>query len=182
MFSNVPYTVYKTGVQSIIKDDAKANDAKEEASIVGEPLTDSALDQEESKPEMETDLINPTIETVTIEENVEAKPEVIVVEQENPPEMAKDSSTEVYISGSKEITKVEAEIEGEPEGTLGAVPVMIKDSQEDLAKLDLADKHEETAVINETDDSIKKTENIVSTADEATNEALIDPTAGTGYF
>ena len=39
---------------------------------------------------METDLINPTIEAVTIEENVEAKPEVVVVEQENPPEMAKD--------------------------------------------------------------------------------------------
>ena len=87
-----------------------------------------------------------------------AKPEVGVVEQEN------DSSTEVDISGSKEITKAEAEIDGEPEGTL-----------------DLADKNEETAVINENDGSIKETENKVS-ADEATNEALIDPTAGTGYF
>ena len=128
---------------------------------------------------METDLINPTIEAVAIEDNVEAKPEVVVVEQENPPEMAKDSSTEVDISGSKEINK--AEIDGEPEETLVVVPVMIKDSHEDLAELDLADKYEETAVINENDDSIKKTENIVS-ADEATNEALIDPTAGTGYF
>ena len=137
------------------------------------------MDQEESKPEKETDLINPTIEAVTIEENVEAKQEVVVVEQENPPEMAKDSSTEVDISGSKEINK--AEIDGEPEETLVVVPVMIKDSHEDLAELDLADKYEETAVINENDDSIKKTENIVS-ADEATNEALIDPTAGTGYF
>ena len=126
---------------------------------------------------METDLINPTIEAVAIEDNVEAKPEVVVVEQENPPEMAKDSSTEVDISGSKEINK--AEIDGEPEETLVVVPV--KDSHEDLAELDLADKYEETAVINENDDSIKKTENIVS-ADEATNEALIDPTAGTGYF
>ena len=113
---------------------------------------------------METDLINPSIEAVAIEENGEAKPEVGVVEQENPPEMAKDSSTEVDISGSKEITKAEAEIDGEPEGTL-----------------DLADKNEETAVINENDGSIKKTENKVS-ADEATNEALIDPKAGTGYF
>ena len=146
------------------KDDAKANDAKEEASIVGEPVTDPALDQEESKPEMETDLINPSIEAVAIEENGEAKPEVGVVEQENSPEMTKDSSTEVDISGSKEITKAEAEIDGEPEGTL-----------------DLADKNEETAVINENDGSIKKTENKVS-ADEATNEALIDPTAGTGYY
>ena len=128
---------------------------------------------------METDLINPTIEAVAIEDNVEAKPEVVVVEQENPPEMAKDSSTEVDISGSKEINK--AEIDGEPEETLVVVPAMIKDSHEDLAELDLADKYEETAVINENDDSIKKTENIVS-ADEATNEALIDPTAGTGYF
>ena len=126
---------------------------------------------------METDLINPTIEAVAIEDNVEAKPEVVVVEQENPPEMAKDSSTEVDISGSKEINK--AEIDGEPEETLVVVPV--KDSHEDLAELDLADKYEETAVINENDDSIKKTENIVS-ADEATIEALIDPTAGTGYF
>ena len=128
---------------------------------------------------METDLINPTIEAVAIEDNVEAKQEVVVVEQENPPEMAKDSSTEVDISGSKEINK--AEIDGEPEETLVVVPAMIKDSHEDLAELDLADKYEETAVINENDDSIKKTENIVS-ADEATNEALIDPTAGTGYF
>ena len=128
---------------------------------------------------METDLINPTIEAVAIEDNVEAKPEVVVVEQENPPEMAKDSSTEVDISGSKEINK--AEIDGEPEETLVVVPVMIKDSHEDLAELDLADKYEETAVINENDDSIKKAENIVS-ADEATIEALIDPTAGTGYF
>ena len=126
---------------------------------------------------METDLINPTIEAVAIEDNVEAKPEVVVVEQENPPEMAKDSSTEVDISGSKEINK--AEIDGEPEETLVVVPV--KDSHEDLAELDLADKYEETAVINENDDSIKKTENIVS-ADEATIEALINPTAGTGYF
>ena len=39
----------------------------------------------------------------------------------------------------------------------------------------LADKNEETAVINENDGSIMKTENKVS-ADEATNEA------GTGYF
>ena len=130
---------------------------------------------------METDLINPTIKAVAIEDNVEAKPEVVVVEQENPPEMAKDSSTEVDISGSKEINKAEAEIDGEPEETLVVVPVMIKDSHEDLAELDLADKYEETAVINENDDSIKKTENIVS-ADEATNEALIDPTAGAGYF
>ena len=113
---------------------------------------------------METDLINPTIEAVAIEKDGEAKPEVVVVEQENPPEMTKDSSTEVDISGSKEITKAEAEIDGEPEGTL-----------------DLADKNEETAVINENDGSIKKTENKVS-ADEATNEALIDSTAGTGYF
>ena len=109
---------------------------------------------------METDLINPSIEA----DNGEAKPEVGVVEHENPPEMAKDSSTELDISGSKEITKVEAEIDGEPEGTL-----------------DLADKNEETAVINENDGSIKKTENKVS-ADEATIEALIDPKAGTGYF
>ena len=44
-----------------------------------------------------------------------------------------------------------------------------------------ADKNEEIAVINENDGSIMKTENKVS-ADEATNEALIDPKAGTGYF
>ena len=130
---------------------------------------------------METDLINPTIEAVAIEENVEAKQEVVLVEQENPPEMAKDSSTEIDTSGSKDINKAEAEIAGEPEETLVVVPVIIKDSHEDLAELDLADKYEETAVINENDDSIKKTENIVS-ADEATNEALIDPTAGTSYF
>ena len=120
---------------------------------------------------METDLIDPSIEA----DNGEAKPEVGVVEHENPPEMAKDSSTELDISGSKEITKVEAEIDGEPEATLEVVPVMMKDSQEDRAKLDLADKNEETAVINENDGSIMKTENKVS-ADEATNEA------GTGYF
>ena len=130
---------------------------------------------------METDLINPTIEAVAIEENVEAKQEVVLVEQENPPEMAKDSSTEIDTSGSKDINKAEAEIDGEPEETLVVVPVIIKDSHEDLAEKDLADKYEETAVINENDDSIKKTENIVS-ADEATNEALIDPTAGTSYF
>ena len=130
---------------------------------------------------METDLINPTIEAVAIEENVEAKQEVVLVDQENPPEMAKDSSTEIDTSGSKDINEAEAEIAGEPEETLVVVPVIIKDSHEDLAELDLADKYEETAVINENDDSIKKTENIVS-ADEATIEALIDPTAGTSYF
>ena len=113
---------------------------------------------------METDLINPSIEAVAIEENGEAKPEVVVVEQENPPEMTNDSSIEVDSSGSNEITKAEAEIDGEPEGTL-----------------DLADKNEETTVINENDGSIKKTENNVS-ADEAKTEALIDPTAGIGYF
>ena len=113
---------------------------------------------------METDLINPSIEAVAIEENGEAKPEVVVVEQENPPEMTNDSSIEVDSSGSNEITKAEVEIDGEPEGTL-----------------DLADKNEETTVINENDGSIKKTENSVS-ADEAKNEALIDPTAGIGYF
>ena len=133
------------------------------------------MDQEESKPEKETDLINPTIEAVAIEKDVEEKAEVVVVEQENPPEMTKDSTIEVDISGSKEITKAEAEIDGEPEATLEVVPVMMKDSQEDRAKLDLADKNEETAVINENDGSIMKTENKVS-ADEATNEA------GTGYF
>ena len=122
------------------------------------------MDQEESKPEKETDLINPTIEAVAIEKDVEEKAEVVVVEQENPPEMTKDSTIEVDISGSKEITKAEAEVDGEPEGTL-----------------DLADKNEETAVINENDGSIKKTENNVS-ADEDKNEALIDSTAGIGYF
>ena len=124
---------------------------------------------------METDLINPIIEAVAIEKDGEEKAEVVVVEQENSPEMTKDSSTEVDISGSKEINKTEAEIDGEPEETL------VVDSHEDLAELNLAHKYEEIAVINENDDSIKKTENIVS-ADEATNEALIDPTAGTGYF